>query len=205
MSKPTDVTLLLSALAEGDRTAADHLLPLLYSELRALAGAMFADERKAHTLQPTALVHEAFLRLVGGTNASQASPAALSRAHFLALAAKVMRQVLIDHARARNAAKRNHGQVVSNATIALDRTPSPDAAQPDILDLDGALVELTALYPRAANVVEMRAFGGLTDPEIATLLGVSRATVERDWTLARNWLKRRLDTPPREGTEGGGL
>ncbi len=198
VAKPSDVTLLLSALADGDRAAADQLLPLLYAELRALAGAMFKDERAAHTLQPTALVHEAFLRLVGTPADSQTAPAASSRAHFLALAAKVMRQVLIDHARARNAAKRNHGQVASNATIALDRTPTPDSAQPDILDLDAALGELAVLYPRAAHVVEMRAFGGLTDPEIATLLGVSRATVERDWTLARNWLKRRLGNPDAE-------
>jgi RNA polymerase sigma factor (TIGR02999 family) len=188
---PQDVTILLNALAQGDRTAGDRLLPLIYDELRALAAVLFKSERAAHTLQPTALVHEAFLRL------ADASTPTTNRAHFLALAAKVMRQLLIDHARAKKTQKRGEGGVASNATIALDQTPSPDAAdQADVLDLDAALHELAALYPRPAQVVELRAFAGLTDPEIGEFLGVSRATVERDWALARNWLKRRLEGGP---------
>ncbi len=206
MSGSSDVTLLIGALGDGDRGAAEKLLPLLYAELRALAGTMFKDERAAHTLQPTALVHEAFLRLAGGARGGGVPDgvSALGRTHFLALAAKVMRQVLIDHARARNAEKRNKGQVASNATMALDRTPAPSDGEPlDVLDLDEAIAALAVQYPRSAQVVEMRAFGGLTDSEIGTLLGVSRATVERDWVLAKNWLKRRLqdggDRPNGEG------
>jgi len=182
-----DVTQLLNALAKGDRAAGDRLLPIVYDELRALAGAMFKGERPGHTLQPTAVVHDAFLRLAG------AATPARSKAHFMATAAKIMRQLLIDHARARRTAKRGAGEVRALDTIALDRTPSPEhIPAADVIDLDEAMHELAAQYPRAAQVVEMRYFGGLTDAEIAEYLGVGHATVERDWALARGWLKRRL-------------
>lgn len=190
-----DVTELLNAFAEGDRGASDRLLPLIYDELRALAGAMFRDERAGHTLQPTAVVHEAFIRLAGS------SAPVKNRAHFLAMAAKVMRQLLVDHARAKRAQKRGGGHAAS--TMDLESTPAPDGgAAADVIDLDAALTELAALYPRAARVVEMRSFGGLKDEECAAMLGIGRATVERDWALARGWLRRRLGETG--GAEAGG-
>lgn len=183
-----DVTAALDALAAGDSSAADRVLPLVYSELRALAGHLFARERSGgagHTLQPTALVHEAYARLIGPAPAR-----AESRAHFMALAAQVMRRVLIDHARAKLSQKRDGG---ARQAIELDQTPALDAMEgAELLDLDAALREFAALYPRAASVVEMRFFGGMTAAEIAALLNVGDATVERDWTLARGWLHRRL-------------
>lgn len=186
MNTRHDVTQLLNAIAQGDRAASDRLLPIIYGELRALAGAMFRHERAGHTLQPTAVVHDAFLRLADG-----ATPAK-SKAHFMATAAKIMRQLLIDHARARRTAKRG-GASDRADTIALDQTPTPEhLAEADVLDLDEALHALATQYPRAAQVVEMRYFGGLTDTEIAEFLDVGHATVERDWALARGWLRRRL-------------
>lgn len=180
-----EVTQALQELADGDSSAADRLLPLVYAELHALAHAMFANERTGHTLQPTAVVHEAYARLAGSGNVS-----ATSRAHFMALAAQVMRRVLIDHARARAAAKRSAG---AREHIDLDRTPAPGALEgAELLDLDAAMQEFAALYPRAARVVEMRFFGGMTGAEIAGLLNLGEATVERDWSLARGWLHRRL-------------
>ncbi|MBN8644691.1 MAG: sigma-70 family RNA polymerase sigma factor [Planctomycetes bacterium] len=189
MPTPQDVTHLLNAFADGDRAASERLLPLIYDELRALAGSMFKSERPGHTLQPTAVVHEAFLRLAGSSTPIK------SRAHFLALAAKVMRQLLVDYARAKRAQKRGAGEVTPCA-LDPNSTPAPDAGSPaDVIDLDAALTELAALYPRAASVVELRSFGGLTDDESAAILGVARATVERDWAMARAWLKRRLSEP----------
>jgi RNA polymerase sigma factor (TIGR02999 family) len=186
MPEGHDVTLLLADLARGDRGAVGKLMPLLYDDLRAMAGSLFRDERVAHTLQPTALVHEAFLRLAGG-----GGQAGANRAQFLAVAAKVMRQLLVDHARAQRAQKRGGGQVRS--LMAMDTTPSPDAMREvDIVDLDDALRALSEQYPRAAEVVELRYFGGLSGEEVASWLGISDATAERDWTLARGWLARRF-------------
>lgn len=196
MGQRTDVTMLLNELSGGDASAADRLLPLLYSELRALAGTFFKDERADHTLQPTALVNEAYIRLVGGESIH-----ATSRAHFMALAAKVMRQLLIDHARAKRTQKRGGpGESGEGSrrhrvrdTIALAQTPSPDAqTEADVLDLEEAMQEFAQQYPRAARVVELKFFGGLTSQEIATVLGIGDATVERDWLLARGWLNRRM-------------
>lgn len=182
-----EVTLALDALAAGDAAAADRLLPMVYDELRALAAAVFSSERMGgagHTLQPTALVHEAYARLAGSQTRAE------NRVHFMALAATVMRRVLVDHARAKLAQKRGGGR---RETIELDRTPAPGALEgAELLDLDSAIREFEALYPRAARVVEMRFFGGMNAPEIAKLLGVGDATVERDWKLARGWLHRRL-------------
>lgn len=195
--------MLLNELAAGQSAAADRLLPVLYDELRALAGAFFKHERTDHTLQPTALVNEAYLKLVGGADGGgTASPVqATSRAHFLALAAKVMRQLLIDHARAKRSQKRG-GEGESGGgearrrigqTIALAQTPSPDSPdEADVLDLEEALQELSKAYPRASRVVELKFFGGLTSQEIATVLEIGDATVERDWVLARGWFNRRM-------------
>lgn len=210
MGQRTDVTLLLNELASGQSAAADRLLPVLYDELRALAGSFFKHERTDHTLQPTALVNEAYLKLVGGAGSdSQATPVqATSRAHFLALAAKVMRQLLIDHARAKRTQKRGGAGESGSAdakrrtshTIALAQTPSPDSAnEADVLDLEDAMQELAKAYPRAARVVELKFFGGLTSREIATVLEIGDATVERDWVLARGWLNRRMQS---EGAGG---
>ncbi len=193
MSQPQDVTMLLDRLASGDRSAIESLIPLVYSELRAIAGAMFRDERATHTLQPTALVHEAFLRLSSGSGAT-----GKTRAQFMAVAAKVMRQLLIDHARAQRALKRGGASGASgpeprSMVAIVEQTPSPDHVQEaDILDLDEAIQGLAREYPRAAEVVELRYFGGLTNPEAAAWLGISDATADRDWTLARGWLARRL-------------
>ncbi|MBS0186541.1 MAG: sigma-70 family RNA polymerase sigma factor [Planctomycetes bacterium] len=200
MGQRTDVTVLLNELAAGDAGAADRLLPILYDELRAIAGAFFRHERVDHTLQPTALVNEAYLKLLGSSDGPPVQ--ATSRAHFLALAAKVMRQLLIDHARARKTQKRGgqQGKRVSD-TIALARTPSPDVPrEASVLDLDEAMQELAKAYPRAARVVELKFFGGLTAEEIGSVLGIGDATVERDWALARGWLNRRLHA---DGAEPG--
>lgn len=202
MGQRTDVTMLLNELSSGDASAADRLLPMLYAELRALAGSFFKNERRDHTLQPTALVNEAYIKLVGGESGDPVH--ATSRAHFMALAAKVMRQLLIDHARAKRAQKRGgfgeagDGQKRERVsdTIALAQTPSPDGrTEADVLDLEDAMQEFATLYPRAARVVELKFFGGLTAQEIATVLGVGDATVERDWVLARGWLNRRMKPP----------
>lgn len=194
MGQRTDVTLLLEQIAAGQPAAADRLLPLLYDELRAIAGSFFRAERTDHTLQPTALVNEAYLKLIGQSQPIHAN----SRAHFLALAAKVMRQLLIDHARAKRTQKRG-GEGESGKghhsrreqTISLAQTPSPEGPdEADVLDLEDALQELARAYPRAARVVEFKFFGGLTSQEIALVLDIGDATVERDWLLARGWLNR---------------
>jgi RNA polymerase sigma-70 factor (ECF subfamily) len=203
MSQTPDVTMLLGRLAAGDRSAIEPLIPLVYGELRALAGAMFRDERATHTLQPTALVHEAFLRLASGSGTT-----GKTRAQFMAVAAKVMRQLLIDHARAQRALKRggpDAGEArAMMATVAIEQTPSPDGMkEADILDLDEAIKSLAREYPRAAEVVELRYFGGLTNPEAAAWLGISDATADRDWTLARGWLARKLGAGTTRGPSAG--
>ncbi len=187
MQQSHEVTILLEQLSAGDRSAVGKLMPLLYDELRAVAGSMFKSERVEHTLQPTALVHEAFLRLAGGGQAGH------SRAQFMAVAAKVMRQLLVDHARAQRALKRGAGQPMARNLVALEQSASPDSLREvDVLDLDEAIAALSQQYPRAADVVELRYFGGLKSAEIAQWLGISDATAERDWLLARGWLARRL-------------
>jgi RNA polymerase sigma-70 factor, ECF subfamily len=206
---PDEVTRILEELAHGDKAAADRLMPLVYDELRALAGYFFQNERAGHTLQPTALVHEAFVKLA---KSGGGAGGATNRAHFMALAAKVMRQLLIDHARGKQRVKRGGAgagaSAASNVTdertmMALDQTPAPDRIiEADVLDLDDALRALSTEYPRAAQVVEWRFFGGLTSQEIAALLGVGDATVERDWVLARGWLKRRMVGASAGGQDG---
>lgn len=184
-----EVTVLLRQWRDGDREAHDRLLALVYDELRRVARARLRANTPDHTLQPTALVHEAYLRLMG-TNA--ATPQ--NRAHLFALAARVMRQVLVDHARKRNAGKRGGGS--TSLTIA-DDAPARQTSIVDVLALDEALTDLATLDQRLCQVVELKCFTGLNIEETADALGVSTATVERDWAVAKAWLFDRLSTPRR--------
>lgn len=178
------VTQLLSDLAGGRNAAADELFPLVYEQLRALAGSYFREERSDHTLQPTALVHEAFVRMVAPGDLRVSD-----RAHFYALAARVMRHVLVDYAR-QNASEKRGGD---RARITLDEqlTPWRDRAL-DFEAIERALSELGQLSERTAKVVEMRFFCGLTCEEIAGVMSISLSSVEREWRFARAWLQDRL-------------
>jgi RNA polymerase sigma factor (TIGR02999 family) len=179
-----DLTQLLRRWGEGDANALDALAPLVQSELRALAAAYLRRERRGHTLQPTALVNEAYLRLFDQTRVRFEN-----RAHFFGLAAQLMRRILVDHARQRRAAKRGGGAV--RVTL-HDEHAMGDGPELDLLELDAALDELAGLSARQARVVELKFFGGLAIDECATALDVSHATVERDWTVARAFLRRKL-------------
>jgi RNA polymerase sigma factor (TIGR02999 family) len=176
-----DVTGILSAVRAGDRSAVDRLFPLVYDELRRLAGGQLRRHAPSPTLQATGLVHEAYLKMVGGAGV----PAA-DRAHFLAIAARAMRQVLIDRARGRARQKRGGGW---QQTTLSDGHRVLDVAMDDVLALDRALAELE---PRQREVVEYRFFAGMEEAEIAGVLGVSERTVRRDWVKARAWLFRSL-------------
>lgn len=183
----SEVTRILHSLSEGgppEASATDRLFALIYDELHAIADAYMRRERSGHTLQPTALVHEAYLKLVEGPPAAWQG-----RSHFLGIAARAMRQILIDHARRRGAAKRGGGleRVTVDESELVDERGSLD-----LLDLDEALRRFAALDDRAARVVEMRVFGGMTAAESADVLGVSSRTVEHDWSVARLWLGREL-------------
>ena len=181
-SPSSDVTRLLLDLTNGRREATDGLLPLVYAELRDLAARLLRNERPDHTLQPTALVHEAYLRLV-----DQRVGTWENRAHFLGVAAQAMRRILVDHARRRNAAKRGGPKVT------LDEAVAPGTgASVDLLEIDAAVQRLATLDQRQGRVVELRFFGGLSVEETATVLGVGTATVKRDWAIARAWLHREL-------------
>jgi len=181
-SRLSDVTRLLLDLSNGRREATDELLPLVYAELRELAARLLRNERPDHTLQPTALVHEAYLRLV-----DQRVGTWENRAHFLGIAAQAMRRILVDHARRRGTAKRRGARVTLDDAVAPPTGPSVD-----LLEIDAALGRLAGLDARQARVVELRFFGGLTLEETAAVLGVGPATVKRDWTVARAWLHREL-------------
>ena len=181
------VTALLERARRGDAAAEAELVPLVYADLRRAAEQLLRRERKGHTLQPTDLVHEGYLKLVGG-EASNAQ----SRRHFVAIAARAMRQVLVDHARKRGAAKRGAGQVevrVTNADAGID----VDLAE--LIALDDALERLGKRNPRLPRVVELRFYAGLGDDEIAEVLGVTSRTVQRDWATARAWLHKELAAP----------
>ena len=179
---PGELTALLQAWRGGDQAARDRLLPIVYDDLRRRAAAQLRRERPGHTVRPTDLVHEAYLRLCGQSVAWE------SGSHFFAIASRLMRQVLVDHARARAAAKRGRGlQVTLEEGLAASSAPPPD-----ILDVDRALDELAALDERQARLVELRYFGGLTIEETAKVLDVSVATANREWATARMWLYRRL-------------
>jgi RNA polymerase sigma factor (TIGR02999 family) len=177
----SDVTRLLEAAQAGDRQAAADLLPLVYDELRKLAAARMAAEVPGHTLDATALVHEAYLRLVGGEN----RPTWEHRRQFVAAAAEAMRRILIDHARRVRAEKRGGGR----DRVPLDAIPSLADDPTDWAQVDDALDRLTALDPGAAAVVRLKVFGGASVEEVADLLGVSRASAYRDWAFARAWLR----------------
>jgi RNA polymerase sigma factor (TIGR02999 family) len=177
-------TRILSEIRDGDTSAPDRLLPLVYGELRALAGDLFKQQPPNHTMQPTALVNEAYLKLVG-----QRDPQWKDRAHFMAVAAKAMRNLLIDHARRRKAEKRGGGW----DRVTLDGVVDQMAERSiDLLSLEDALTELAELKERVARVVELRFFGGLTVRETAEALRVSTTTVDDDWAMAKAWLTRRL-------------
>ena len=182
-SEPLDVTRLLEAWGQGDRSALDELTPILYGELRRLAASYLRRERSDHTLQPTGLVHEAYVRL-----ADQNRTGSRNRAQFLAVAANLMRQILVNHAERHLAAKRGGGNKAPLEEDAAVLLP----AGVDVLDLNTALEKLAQLDPRKSQVVELRFFGGLTEDEIAELLGVSAITVKRDWRIARAMLRNEL-------------
>ena len=180
LSAPAHVTRLLLEWGRGDEQAHDEVLPFVYAELRRLAGRFMARERLNHTLQPTALVHEAYLRLV-----DQRQVDWRNRAQFVGVAAVMMRRILLNHARDRAAAKRGGDAErlsVSSAVEAFERQPL------DVIALNDALERLSALDQRKGRVVELKFFGGLTTQEIAEVLQLSVATVERDWNFARAWL-----------------
>ncbi len=175
-----DVTVLLAQLVDGDQQAASRLVPLVYSELRQMAARYMRRERVDHTLQTTALVHEAYLKLVDQTSAGWQN-----RAHFFAVAAQVMRHILIDHARGHLREKRGGGQPVIQLDEGLVFSPEQSS---ELLEVDTALHRLTALDPRQGKIVELRFFGGLTVEETAAVLGISPKTVKRDWSVAKAWL-----------------
>jgi RNA polymerase sigma factor (TIGR02999 family) len=182
-----DVTSLLAEWQRGDAAALARLIPVVYDELRRVASARLRDEASHHTLQTTALVHEAYLRLVGLDRMTLQN-----RTHFFAVAARLMREVLVDHARRRNAAKRGGSMTL----LGLDDgvVASTENRVVDLIALDEALAELATLDARLCRVVEMRFFAGLSISETAEAIGVSSATVERDWTVAKTWLLQRLAT-----------
>ena len=184
---PGDVTRLLQALG-ADEPAVQGVLPLLYDELRRLAGGYLRRERPDHTLQPTALVHEAYLKL-----AAQDRVRWRNRAHFIGVAAQVMRRILVDHARASHAAKRG-GEATRVPLDDVD--PGRDGPSIDVFALDQAMTRLAAFDPRQARIVELRYFGGLTVEEVGELLDLSPATIKREWHLARAWIHRELQPAP---------
>lgn len=183
-SSSTPVTTLLVRWREGDRSALEQLMPLVYDELRRLVRHYLRQERSDHTLQSTALVHEAYLRLAGGH-----APDWQNRAHFFGVAAHIMRQILVEHARGRGAAKRGGNACRLELDEALVFAQQVDV---DVVDLDKALTELTELDAQQGRIVELRFFAGLTIEDTSEVLGISPATVKRDWITARAWLHRAM-------------
>jgi RNA polymerase sigma factor (TIGR02999 family) len=183
--KPDDVTSLLKEWGAGQDRALEELVPLVYEELRSLAASHLRGERADHTLQPTALVNEVFLRLLDGRNVSWQN-----RTHFFALAARMMRHILVDHARARVAKKRGGGAVPLLIEGPFDPSPLSDRA---LLALDDALTRLKRMDVRQCRIVELRYFAGQTLEETAASLGISVSTVKREWTMARAWLRREVE------------
>ena len=182
-----DVTALLAECSLGDKLALDALLPVVYEELRQIAERSLRHERADHTLQPTALVNEAYMRLAGQHHVSWQN-----RAQFFGVSAQIMRRILIDHARGKQAGKRGGEVQIVRITTGVD---IPQQANLDVVALDDALRNLEALDARQAKVVEMRFFGGLSVEETAEALGVSPMTVKREWRMARAWLLRELERP----------
>jgi RNA polymerase sigma factor (TIGR02999 family) len=182
----SEVTRILSAVEQGDPQAASQLLPLVYEELRRLAAQKLAHEIPGQTLQPTALVHEAYLRLVGGEQPS--SPSWDSRGHFFAAAAEAMRRILVENARRKQAVKHGGG----TRHVPLEEFHRVAEFPEDLLDLDDALTRFAAEAPDKARLVQLRFFAGLSTPDAAAALGISVATAERWWTFARAWLYSKL-------------
>lgn len=192
-----EITQLLQGWRGGDRKALDALLPIVYKELRRLAHFQLRQERPDHTLQSAALVHEAYVRLVG-----LSPPRWESRSHFFAIAAQQMRQILVDYARRHRAEKRGGGEapVSLEDTAALSPRKRKDV---DVVALDDALTALAQIDPRKAQVVELRFFGGLNFEETAEVLKVSAVTVSRDWTMAKAWLHREMKRGRADGSTDG--
>jgi RNA polymerase sigma-70 factor, ECF subfamily len=184
MQARPNITEVLERWSNGEQSALDELVPLIYQELRRLAGNYIRRERHDHTLQPTALINEVFLRLIDQNDIRWQN-----RAHFFGIAAKLMRRILVDHARGHRAAKRG-GAHYSLSLSSADRI----AGQPsvDLLAVHLALQELEELDPQQSRIVELRFFGGLTIEETAEVIGVGHATVEREWKMARSWLRHEL-------------
>jgi len=192
MSQGADITTLLGRAAQGDDMAAGELFPIIYDELRGLAGAFLAQEKAGHTLQTTALVNEAYLKLAGGNAAGFQFN---GRSHFLAVAAQAMRRVLITHARDGKRLKRGGGAGRISLSEAEGQVAAPEA-DVDLVALDEALTRLAQMDERKSRLVEMRFFAGMSVEETAEALGVGTATVKRDWAMARAWLFREIS---REG------
>jgi RNA polymerase sigma factor (TIGR02999 family) len=191
MADPSEVTLLLAEARGGNREALDALMPLVHAELRAIASRYLGRERVDHTLQPTALVNEAYLRLV-----DQREMNWHNRAHFFAIAANLMRRILIDHARAHTVAKRGGGARKVSLDEAMTLAGDESA---ELVALDEALRDLAAFDERKSRVVELRFFGGLSAAEAAEVLGVSEITVHRDWAMAKAWLQREMSRRADDG------
>ena len=186
MQTPESITQLLVDWNHGDQKALDKLMPLVYSELRRLAGNYLRRERSGHTLQPTALVNEAYLKLIDQKNAKWQN-----RAQFYGVAAQLMRRILVDHARQHQAAKRGGSdQQRLSITSAGQLSAKPKT---DLLALHEALEELATIDAQQSRIVELKFFGGLSIEEMAEVLGIGHATVERDWKMARAWLRRKLE------------
>jgi len=189
-SAPQDVTKLLAAWSQGDQSALKSLIPLAYEELRGLARYYLAREKPGHTLSSTALVHEAYLKLV-----TQKDMTWQNRAHFFGVAAQMMRRILVDHARSQASAKRGGGTV----TLAIEEggeLAAPRQHEVNLIDLDDALKSLAKLDERQSRMVELRFFGGLSIEETSEVLGVSTPTVKREWASARAWLFREMTRGP---------
>jgi RNA polymerase sigma factor (TIGR02999 family) len=186
----SEVTQILSAMAQGDPQAASRLLPLVYAELRELAAQKLAHELPGQTLQPTALVHEAYLRLVASPGRESEEPHWDSRGHFFAAAAEAMRRILVDNARRKQAVKHGGGRGRLSLAEFHRVTESPD----DLLDLDDALTRFTAEEPDKARLVQLRFFAGLSTADAAAALGISEATAARWWAYARAWLLSELQS-----------
>jgi RNA polymerase sigma factor (TIGR02999 family) len=181
-----EVTRILSAIAQGDPSAASQLLPLVYDELRKLAAHRLAHQTPGQTLQPTALVHEAYLRLVGDPKADDWD----SRGHFFAAAAEAMRRILVENAR-RKGRRKHGGGLIRHDLDAAEQAAEPEVRE-DLLALDEALTRFTSVDPQAAQLVQLRYFAGLSIPEAAKALGVSARTADRLWAFARVWLLREI-------------
>ena len=180
----TNITQLLVGWTNGDRASLDEMLPHVYAELKRLAAFHLSRERSDHTLQPTALVHEAYLRLVDQRQVNWKN-----RAQFLGVATEMMRRILMNHARKRAAVKRGSGAKRISLSLVSESFQQPDI---DLISLDDALAELQKLDPRKSRLVELKFFGGMTGEEIAEVMNLSTATVDREWKLARAWLHRTM-------------